>query len=163
MKLDGKIAYVTGGAMGNGLGVVKMFLKYGATVIVADYNERVFEVEEVLKEKGYPIKGYLVDIRDKAKVEESVNDVIKNYGRIDILVNNAGVAKLESFLTMSDEVRDYHFDINIIGTWNVTKAILPYMVENNYGKIINLSTHLVYRVSRWGNPRREVSGGFPVV
>ena len=140
MKLDGKIAYVTGGAMGNGLGVVKMFLKYGATVVIADYNERVFEVEEVLKEKGYPVKAYLLDIRDKAKIEESVTDVIRQYGRIDILVNNAGVAKIEPFLTMSDETRDYHFDINIKGAWNVTKAILPYMVENNYGKIVNLSS-----------------------
>lgn len=140
MKLDGKIAYVTGGAMGNGLGIVKMFLKHGATVIIADFNERVFEVEDVLHEKGYPVKAYLLDIRNKEQVEESVLDVIKTYGRIDILVNNAGVAKLENFSTMSDEVRDYHFDINIKGTWNVTKAIIPYMVENKYGKIINLSS-----------------------
>lgn len=140
MKLDGKIAYVTGGAMGNGLGIVKMFLKYGATVIIADYNERVFEVEDVLKEKGYPVKGYLVDIRDKEAVESSVQEVIETYGRIDILVNNAGVAKLSSFLEMTDEVRDYHFDINLKGTWNVTKAVIPHMVENHYGKIINLSS-----------------------
>ncbi len=140
MKLDGKIAYITGGAMGNGLGIVKMFLKHGATVVIADYNERVFEVEEVLKAKGYPIKGYQVDIRNKDMVKASVEDVIKQYGRIDILVNNAGVSKLKNFIEMTDEERDYHFDINIIGTWNVTKAVLPYMVENHYGKIINLSS-----------------------
>lgn len=140
MKLDGKIAYITGGAMGNGLGIVKMFLKYGATVIIADYNKRVFEVEDVLKEKGYPVKGYLLDIRDKDAVDASVKEVISTYGRIDILVNNAGVAKIVPFLEMTDEIRDYHFDINIKGAWNVTKAILPYMVENRYGKIINLSS-----------------------
>ncbi|MEG1495013.1 MAG: SDR family oxidoreductase UcpA [Bacilli bacterium] len=140
MKLDGKIAYVTGGAMGNGLGIVKMFLKYGATVIIADYNKGVFEVEEVLKEKGYPVKAYLVDIRNQEEVNESVREVIAAYGRIDILVNNAGVAKLKRFIDMTDEERDYHFDINIKGSWNVTKAVLPYMVDNKYGKIINLSS-----------------------
>ena len=140
MKLKGKIAYVTGGAMGNGLGIVKMFLKYGATVIVADSNERVFEVADLLTEKGYNIRGHLVDIRDKEQIHESVQDVIKEFGRIDILVNNAGVARIKPFLEMTDEERDFHFDVNINGSWNVTKEILPYMVENEYGKIINLSS-----------------------
>ena len=140
MKLDGKVAYVTGGAMGNGLGIVKMFLKYGATVIIADYNERVFEVEEVLREKGYPVKAYHLDIRDARSVQQSVEEVIKEYERIDILVNNAGVCKLKPFLEMTEEDRDYHFGINIDGTWNVTHAIVPYMVKNRYGKIINLSS-----------------------
>ena len=89
MKLDGKVAIVTGGAMGNGLGIVKVFLKYG---------------------------------------------------KIDILVNNAGIAKLQPFTQMTDEVRDSHFDINIKGTWNMTQAVVPYMIKNNYGKIVNLSS-----------------------
>ena len=76
-----------------------MFLKYGATVIVADSNERVFEVADLLTEKGYNIRGHLVDIRDKEQIHESVQDVIKEFGRIDILVNNAGISsrtKIES-------------------------------------------------------------------
>ena len=69
-----------------------------------------------------------------------VNDVITKKGKIDILVNNAGIAKLQPFVKMSDEVRDNHFDINIKGTWNITQAVVPHMVKNNYGRIVNLSS-----------------------
>ena len=61
-------------------------------------------------------------------------------GSVTCLVNNAGVAQLVRFLEMDDRVRDRHFDINIKGTWNITKCVLPYMVKANYGKIVNLSS-----------------------
>lgn len=137
MKLENKVAIVTGGAMGNGLGVVKVFLKYGAKVVIFDYSD---EVDKTVSELNNPnVSGYKVDIRDKARIDECVKDVISKYGNIDILVNNAGVCKLVKFEDMSDEDRDYHFDINIIGTWNMTKACVPYM-KNRKGSIINLSS-----------------------
>lgn len=134
MKLENKVALVTGGAMGNGKGIVDVFLKYGAKVAILDYSD---EVEKI---SGDNIIAFKVDIRDKEKVNEAVNKVLEKFGKIDILVNNAGVCKLETFINMDDELRDYHFDINIIGTWNVTKAVLPNMIKNNYGSIINLSS-----------------------
>ena len=137
MKLENKVAIVTGGAMGNGLGVVKTFLKYGAKVVIFDYSD---EIEKTIMEFNNPnVIGFKVDIRDKEKVNGCVNKVIEKYGNIDILVNNAGVCKLIKFEDMSDEDRDYHFDINIKGTWNVTKACVPYM-KNRNGSIINLSS-----------------------
>ena len=81
--------------------------------------------------------GYKVDIREKEAVEKVVKDIYDKLGNIDILVNNAGVCKLKSFDDMDDELRDFHFDINIKGTWNVTKSVLPYMKK---GSIINLSS-----------------------
>ena len=140
VKLENKIAVVTGGAMGNGAGIVEVFAKYKARVIIFDYSDKVASNIQEFRKKGYDVAGYKVDIRDTNRVQLCVNDIIKRYGRIDILVNNAGVAKLENFVDMSDEVRDYHFDINIKGTWNVTKAIVPYMQKQNYGKIVNLSS-----------------------
>lgn len=140
MKLENKIAVVTGGAMGNGAGIVEVFAKYKARVIIFDYSDKVASTIQEFRKKGYDVAGYKVDIRDTNRVQLCVNDIIKRYGRIDILVNNAGVAKLENFVDMSDEVRDYHFDINIKGTWNVTKAIVPSMQKQNYGKIVNLSS-----------------------
>ena len=83
--------------------------------------------------------GYKVDIRDSKNVTAAINDINNRFGKIDILVNNAGVCMLERFEDMSDELRDKHFDINIKGTWNVTKACLPYM-KNHKGSIINLSS-----------------------
>ena len=137
MKLENKVAVVTGGAMGNGLGIVKVFLKYGAKVVILDYSDEIDETISELNTEN--VSGYKVDIRDKEKVNECINKVIEKYGHIDVLVNNAGVCKLVKFEDMSDEERDFHFDINIIGTWNVTKACLPYM-KNRKGSIINLSS-----------------------
>lgn len=140
MRLENKIAIVTGGAMGNGLGIVKVFLEQGADVIILDYSEKLNDTLETLKKDFQKISGYQVDIRDSQKLNEIVSQIKKEKGKVDILVNNAGVAKLETFLSMSDEVRDFHFDINIKGTWNVTKEVLPLMNEQKYGRIINLSS-----------------------
>lgn len=137
-KLENKVALITGGAMGNGLGIVKVFLKHGARVVILDYSDKVLEVVNELSDGDNLVLGYKVDIRDKAKVMEAVLEVTKTLGNIDVVVNNAGVCDLETFATMSDEKRDYHFDINIKGTWNVTKACLPYM--NKKGSIVNLSS-----------------------
>lgn len=135
MKLENKVAVVTGGAMGNGKGIVDVFVKYGAKVAILDYSD---EIAKVVNNDN--IIGFKVDIRDKNTVKAAIDKVVEKFGKIDILVNNAGVCKLENFIDMDDELRDYHFDINILGTWNVTKAVLPYMIKNNYGSIINLSS-----------------------
>ena len=139
-KLEGKVAVVTGGAMGNGLGIVKVFLKYGAKVAILDYSEKLTETVENLKNNGQEVLGYEVDIRDYQKVKEAVEDIKNKYGKIDILINNAGVCRLEKFMNMDDSLRDFHFDINIKGTWNVTKACLPYIKETKNGSIVNLSS-----------------------
>lgn len=138
MKLQDKVAIVTGGAMGNGLGIVKVFLKYGAKVVIFDYSEKLNDTINALKEDGYDVDGYLVDIRDSEKINDAVNKVVDRYHTIDILVNNAGVAKLTPFLETTDEIRDFHFDINIKGTWNVSKAVVPYMKDGS--AIVNLSS-----------------------
>lgn len=139
MKLENKVAIVTGGAMGNGLGIVKVFLNYGAKVVILDYADEISTTLQNLKNESKDVIGYKVDIRDKERVNAVINDVINRYGNIDVLVNNAGVCRLETFEKMDDELRDFHFDINIKGTWNVTKACLPYM-KNRGASIINLSS-----------------------
>lgn len=141
-KLENKVAIITGGAMGNGFGIAKVFLKYGAKIIILDYAEELKESLGKLKQE-YPnsiIYGYQVDIRDNDRVKACVNDIINKLSKIDILVNNAGVCRLETFENMSDEVRDFHFDINIKGTWNVTKAVLPYLKKNDESSIVNLAS-----------------------
>lgn len=138
MKLENKVSVVTGGAMGNGLGIVKVFLKHGAKVIILDYSDKIDEVVADFKEKGEPVEGYKVDIRDSKRVNEIAKEVYEKYGQVDVLVNNAGVAKLTPFLETPDEIRDYHFDINIKGSWNVSKAFVPYMPKD--GAIVNLSS-----------------------
>lgn len=137
MNLENKVALVTGGAMGNGLGIVKTFLKYGAKIVILDYSPKIEETVSSLKKEGYEVEGYLCDIRDKKKIKEAIEKVVEKYYTVDILVNNAGIAKLDLFEEMDDEIRDLHLDINLKGTWNVTKEVLPYMEK---GSIVNLAS-----------------------
>ncbi len=140
MKLKNKVAIVTGGAMGNGLGIVKVFLKYGAKVVIFDYSEKVHETVAELTKEGYDVTGYLCDVRDSEMIKKCVDETLAKYGTIDILVNNAGIAWLDSFMNTDDKLRDAHFDINIKGTWNMCKAVCPVMMENKKGSIVNLSS-----------------------
>lgn len=139
MKLEGKVAVITGGAMGNGYGIAEVFLKYGAKVIILDYSEKLKESLQKLKTSENVVAGFQIDIRNMKMVTACMKVIGEKFGHIDILVNNAGVSRLQKFEEMEDEMRDFHFDINIKGTWNVTKAALPYMKQAG-GSIVNLSS-----------------------
>jgi NAD(P)-dependent dehydrogenase (short-subunit alcohol dehydrogenase family) len=139
-KLAGKVAVVTGAAMGNGEGIARVLSKYGAVVILWDISERVFDTAKSMQShdlKAVPFKVDVTKFRDCKRAAESV---IADFGKIDILCNNAGVIRLQSFLDISDEERDFQFDVNIKGVWNCTKAILPSMIGNKYGKIVIMSS-----------------------
>ena len=140
MKLEGKIAVVTGGAMGNGLGIVKVFLKYGAKVIIFDYSDELEKTISNLKSDGYDVLGYKVDISNNNEVINAVKEIENQHDHVDILVNNAGICILGGFEEMSYELRDKHFDINIKGTWNVTHALLPLLRKAKKASIVNLSS-----------------------
>lgn len=140
MKLENKIAIVTGGAMGIGLGIVKVFLKYGAKVIILD-NSAEINSSIIDLNKQYPgmINGFKIDIRDEKMLKACYDEIKNTYQHIDIIVNNAGICKLASFENMSDEIRNAHFDINIVGTWLVTHTFLP-LLKIKGGSIVNLSS-----------------------
>ncbi len=140
MKLDGKVAIVTGGAMGIGKGIVSVFLKYGASVVILDNSDKLKDT--ILEfNQMYPghINGFVIDIRKKALLDACFNEIKNTYGHVDIIVNNAGVCKLASFEEMSEDLRDFHFDINIVGTWMVTHTFLP-LLKGKGGVIVNLSS-----------------------
>ena len=140
MNLQGKIAVVTGGAMGNGKGIVESLLKAGASVVILDKSSELTNTVNELGSKGYKVLGINVDISNKNLLVQVVDIIKKYYDHVDILVNNAGICKLETFENMTDEVRDLHFDINIKGTWNVTKVLLPMLRASGKASIINLSS-----------------------
>lgn len=141
MKLENKVAIITGGAMGIGKGIAQTYLKYGAEVIILDYNTELKNTITELND-DYPgkINGYIVDVKNSTLLESCLNEISKTHNKIDIIINNAGVCKLKSFVEMTDEERDFHFDINIKGTWNVTKIFLPLLKKSPAGSIINLSS-----------------------
>ena len=117
-----KVAIVTGSAMGNGWGIAKAFCEAGATVAMFDLADKVFESAKQFESQGYKAAPFKVDVSDFASVKKAVDEVAKKFGKIDILVNNPGIAKF------------------VYGVWNCCKAALPYMVDKNYGKIVNLSS-----------------------
>lgn len=137
MKLNNKIAIITGGANGIGRGITEVFLKYGARVIILDYSNDIEKVITELKKDG-DVEGYSVDVRDSNKIHQIIDEIGKKYGHIDILVNNAGTMKLLSFVETDNDIRDFQFDVNIKGVWNVSRAVVPYM--KGKGAIVNLSS-----------------------
>lgn len=135
-----EIAIVTGAAMGNGLGITKKLCEKGTAVMMFDMSDEVFKTADELKKDGYEVKAYKLDITDSELVKLAVNDIISHYGNIHILVNNAGVARLAPFEETSTEMLDFHINVNLKGTWNVTQAVIPFMKKNHYGRIVNMSS-----------------------
>lgn len=140
ISLKGRTAIITGGARGNGYGMAQVLGQCGANIAIFDIDRTLSEAAETLCQEKINAKGYEVDITDKAAVQNGVDAVLRDFGKIDILINNAGVARLCKFEDMSDDLRDMHFRINILGAWNCTQAVIKHMIQNQYGRIINISS-----------------------
>jgi 3-oxoacyl-[acyl-carrier protein] reductase len=140
--LENKVAIVTGGAQGIGKGVVEKFAKNGATVIIWDVQkEKAETVAHTLKAQGLKVEVMGdVDITKLDSVEAAAKAIVEKHGQIDILINNAGIVRDASFLKMSVDQWDQVINVNLTGVFTCAKGIIPYMVEKNYGKIVNLSS-----------------------
>jgi len=139
-KLDGRVAVITGAAMGNGEGIARVMAKHGAHVAMWDISDKVVETAEAIKSEGFKASAHKVDVREFDRCKAAAAEIAGDQGKIDILCNNAGVVRLIGFLDMSDEDRDFQLDVNIKGVWNSTKAVLPHLKDNGYGRIINMSS-----------------------
>ena len=140
ISLEGRTAIITGGARGNGYGMAQVLGQCGAKIAIFDIDKTLSEAAETLCRDGIDAKGYEVDITDKKAVQNGVDAVLRDFGKIDILINNAGIARLCKFEDMPDDLRDIHFRINILGAWNCTHAVIKHMLQNQYGRIINISS-----------------------
>ncbi|MEB5451185.1 MULTISPECIES: SDR family oxidoreductase UcpA [Bacillota] len=138
--MEGKIAIITGAAMGNGKGIAEVLAKHGAITVLLDVSKQVHDTAKELAEQGYETMALEVDVTKNEDVKAGIAKVIEKYQRVDALINNAGVVRLANFEDMDDETRDFHFNININGVWNVTKAVLPHMKKAKQGRIVNLSS-----------------------
>lgn len=143
MKLQNKIAIVTGSAGGIGAAVAEKFAQNGASVALWDMNEKgLQEMEEKLAMYGVKTKGYKTNVTDYDEVMEIGQQVIKDFGRVDILINCAGGGR-DIALTLREldhEKWNKLIDLNMTSAFNCTKAVIENMVENKYGKIVNFSS-----------------------
>ena len=137
--LTDKTAVITGGAQGFGLDIAKRFLKSGAKAIIWDIDEN--ELKKVIKEVDNSNLSYnVVDVSKYNDVKEVVSKIVKS-SNIDILVNNAGITGSTSSLWDYD-VEEWNkiVQINLMGTFNCCKCIVPNMIQNNYGRIVNVAS-----------------------
>ncbi|MBE5784263.1 MAG: SDR family oxidoreductase [Clostridiales bacterium] len=140
ITLEGKIAIITGAGMGLGYAEAQKFLELGAKVAVCDVSEDALnKAVEQLSAYG-EVTGYKCNVASKEEVEAMVKAVAENYGRIDILVNNAGIVRDAQFYKMTDDQWHAVIDVNLNGTYYCAKAVIPYMMEQKYGKILNTSS-----------------------
>jgi len=140
MKLSNKVAIITGAAVGIGYAAAELFLEEGACVAICDINaEKIAEAADTLSAKG-EVRGYACNIADKAQVDAMVEQIAKDFGHIDILVNNAGITKDAQFYKMTEEQFDAVINVNLRGNFYMTKAVVPYMMEQKYGKIVHCAS-----------------------
>jgi 3-hydroxybutyrate dehydrogenase len=142
MKLDNRVALITGGGRGIGRAVAFAFAREGASVaVVARTSEEVARVaEEVHAECGVRTMHATCDVADRESVALTFSDVEERLGSIDILVNNAGIAESAPLVKTSDELWQRHLAINLTGTFYFTRDALPSMVERGWGRIINVAS-----------------------
>ena len=139
---DNKTVFVTGGSRGIGKEVALKFAENGYNVVI-NYVSSKTNVEELKSEfesKGVKTLIMQADVTDKEAIDEVVKKAIEEFGSIDVLVNNAGITRDNLLMRMSEEEFDKVIEINLKGTYIVTKAVTKYMMKKRKGSIINLSS-----------------------
>ena len=141
MRLKNKVALITGAANGIGLAAALRFAEEGAKVVLADYDANTGkEQEQALRSKGYDVKFIQVNVANRESVDSLVTQAIEHYEEIHILVNNAGITKDAMLTKMTEEDFSQVLDVNLKGVFYCTQAVVPHLIEQGYGKIINTSS-----------------------
>lgn len=135
-------ALVTGGGRGIGRETATLLSKKDLNVIICSRTQKEIDsaVNEIKSLGNEQIIGRKCDVSDSSQVNTLVNEALEIYGRVDVLINNAGITYVKKLIDTSEEEWDHTLDINLKGAFLFCKAIVPHMVENNYGVIINVSS-----------------------
>jgi len=141
MKLTGKVAIVTGSTRGIGKAIAMKFASEGAAVVVtARHIEQAHQVVDEIKDQGGTAIAFKTDVANRADVHNLIKGTLENFKSIHIFVNNAGIGRPAPFLEVTEEDWDAVLDIDLKGVFNCTQAVLSHMMEQRYGKIINISS-----------------------
>ncbi len=142
MKLEGKVAVITGGAMGIGEATSRLFAEEGAALVIGDIaDEAGRRVEESLKACGQRAAYRHADVRNPADVEGLIKVATEEFGGLDVLVNNAGVALAKSTTDTTPEEWERVLGINLTGAWLCARAAIPLLIERGGGNIVNVASN----------------------
>ena len=151
MRLQDKVAIITGGSRGIGYATAEKFLQEGAKVVVAASSQANAEKAAAQLKEKYPqatVAGISPNLTDFASVQKEFRKVIEQYGGIDILVNNAGVSESTPLMNYTEQLYDKVMDLNVKGVYNTTRAAAEHMASRGSGVILNTSS----MVSLTGQP-----------
>lgn len=148
IEFSGKVCLVTGAGSEKGIGfaAAKLIGELGGKIAVTSTTERIYTREKELRDAGIEAKGYIADLMDRQQVKELVAAVIRDYGKVDILVNSAGMVQVgkeevfDDFAELDPEDWDDCIERNLGTNFNATRAVLPHMIGNAYGRIVNVSS-----------------------
>ena len=139
-NLSNRVAIVTGGAQGFGLAITERFIKSGAKVIIWDIDKEKAEI--ALKKINSKNSFYeIVDVTNFEEIKKNLNDIESNHGKIDIFINNAGIAGMNTTVAEYPlEEWNKVIDLNLNAVFYCCKAVVPFMIKNNYGRIVNIAS-----------------------
>lgn len=140
MRFRNKVVIVTGAAMGIGKDIALRFGLEDANIVLFDISDNIFSTNREFESLGLKPLICKGDVSNRDDVEKCVRRVLEVFGRIDILVNNAGIYPIKPFIELSEEEWDKVFNVNVKGVFYLTKAVLPFMIRNRFGRIINISS-----------------------
>ena len=150
MNFSGRVALVTGAGSPQGIGfaTARLLAQQGGKIAITSTTERIEERARELAAEGADVFALRADLRDHARTHVLVQEVLARYGRLDILINNAGMSQVGSstetsslpLAELSEKEWDYGIAINLKTAFNVTKAVLPFMLKTKYGRIVNVSS-----------------------
>ena len=158
--VNGKVIVVTGGGQGLGAAICKSLAEDGATVIAADIKaENLTKITQEIEAAGGVAEGYEMNVADVDSVTETIDKIIDKFGRIDAVINNAGVDHTLPVDELSNDQFNQVINVNLVGPFNVSKAVYSHFKSNGSGHIVNIASTAskrawpnasAYHASKWG-------------
>lgn len=134
-------AFITGGSRGIGKGIALAFAEEGASVAIVDINEEALaQMKDEFAAKGYKLRATKANVTSADEIEAAIDDAVQAFGSIDILVNNAGIIRDNLLFKMTDNDWEQVMDVHLKGSFLAARAAQKYMIEQKYGRIINISS-----------------------
>ena len=156
-SLDGKVALITGAASGIGKATAAAFVESGASVMIADLDQAT--VDEVASSLGGRAAGVACNVVDSGAADAAVAATVERFGQLDVLCNIAGILRFQHTHEVTDDEWDQVVDVNLGGTFKMTRAALRVFLDQGHGSIINTTSSAAFRASVWASAYGAAKAG----